>query len=34
MDTRIYISIPAIYNFANLAVFPAKQNVSVNLKQD
>ena len=35
MDTRINISIPAIYNFANLAVFPAKyflQNKNISVK--
>ena len=29
MDTKKFISIPVIDNFANLEIFPAKQNVSV-----
>ena len=31
MNTRKYISIPVIPNFANLVVFPVKQNVSTFL---
>ena len=29
MDTKKFVSIPVIDNFANLEIFPAKQNVSV-----
>ena len=32
MDTKKFISIPVIDNFANLEIFPAKQNVSVKIE--